>query len=70
VHVRWPAFPVFLRRFLEADRWLYLPLARGADRAAHGVARAHVGLLQVYLLWIILGAAAVLALLLLVGGGS
>ena len=70
MHVRVPAFPVFLRRFFEADRWLYYPLARGADRTAHGVARVHVGLLQVYLLWIIVGAVAVFLLLLLVGGGS
>ncbi len=70
VHVHAPAFPAAARQALEPDRWLYYPLARDADRVARGVARAHVGLLQVYLLWIILGAAAVFLLLLLVGGGS
>lgn len=69
-HVRAPAFPAAARQALEPDRWLYYPLARDADRVARGVARAHVGLLQVYLLWIILGAAAVFLLLLLVGGGT
>lgn len=70
VHVRAPAFPLVLRKLLEPDRWLYLPLAHGAERAARGVSRTHVGLLQVYLLWTILGALAVLLLLLLVGGAS
>ncbi len=69
-HVPVPVFPVFLRRVFEPDRWLYFPLARGADRTAHRVARVHVGLVQVYLLWVILGAIAVFVLLLLVGGGS
>jgi len=69
VHVRLPAFPALLRRALEPDGWLYFPLARDVDRAARGVARAHVGLVQVYLLWIILGAAAVFIVLALVGGG-
>ena len=70
LHFHLPPFPAAVRRFFEPDRWLYFPLARGADRAARGVSRTHVGLLQVYLLWVILGAIAVLLLLLLVGGGS
>ncbi len=70
VHVHLPPFPAFVRRVFEPDRWLYFPLARGADRAARGVSRTHVGLLQIYLLWVILGAIAVLLLLLLVGGGT
>ncbi len=70
VRVPRPPFPASVRRALDPDRWLYLPLARGADRAAHGVSRTHVGILQVYVLWIIAGAIVALAILLLFGGGS
>jgi len=66
--IRPPAFPAWLRASLELDRWLYHPLIRGAETTARGVSRTHVGLLQVYLLWIILGAAAVLALVFFLGG--
>jgi hydrogenase-4 component B len=61
-------FPAFLRRTLELDRWFYFPLARSAERAARGASRTHVGVLQVYVLWIILGAVAVTLILLLAGG--
>lgn len=66
---RWrlPRFPARVRRVLELDGWLYLPLARGAEWVARSVSRTHVGVLQVYLLWIVLGAVAVLAILLLIG---
>ncbi len=67
--VRLPAFPAGLRHALEPDSWLYLPLARDVDRAARGVARAHTGLVQVYLVWIIVGAAVIFLLLALLGGG-
>jgi hydrogenase-4 component B len=69
-HGHLPAFPQPLRRALDPDRWLYYPIARASESAAQGVSRTHVGVLQVYLLWIILGAAAVLALILLLGGGG
>jgi hypothetical protein len=55
----------YFRQALNPDGWLYQPLARTTERAARAVSRTHVGVLQVYLLWIILGAAAVLALVLL-----
>jgi hydrogenase-4 component B len=70
VHGQLPAFPQPLRRALDPDRWLYYPLARASERAAKVVSRTHVGVLQIYLLWIILGAVAVLALVLLLGGGA
>jgi hydrogenase-4 component B len=69
-HGRLPAFPQPLRRALDPDRWLYHPIARASEAAARSISRTHVGVLQVYLLWIILGAAAVLALILLLGGGG
>ena len=66
---RWrlPRFPAGVRKALELDNWLYYPLARGAERVARIVSRTHVGVLQIYLLWIVLGAIAVLAILLLIG---
>lgn len=69
-HPAVPAFPRVLRRILEPDGWLYLPVARGTEAAARRVSHAHVGVLQVYLLWIIVGAVAVVALVLLLGGGA
>jgi hydrogenase-4 component B len=70
VHGQLPAFPQPLRRALDPDRWLYHPIAQVSEATARRVSRTHVGVLQVYLLWIILGAAAVLALVLLLGGGG
>ncbi|MDP2959633.1 MAG: proton-conducting transporter membrane subunit [Longimicrobiales bacterium] len=64
---RLPAFPAAVRRILDFDAWLYLPLARWVERSAHGVSRTHVGVPQVYLLWMVLGAVAVVAILFLVG---
>lgn len=62
---RAPAFPPALRRALDLDRWLYEPVARAVDRAARAAGRAHAGVPQLYLLWILLGAAVVVAILLL-----
>lgn len=77
IHVRMPrmrlpqiAVPAFLARVVDVDRWLYRPLARGANEAARGVSRAHVGIPQVYLLWIIVGAIALITLLQLLPGGG
>ncbi|MBI2407259.1 MAG: hypothetical protein HYV19_03010 [Gemmatimonadetes bacterium] len=63
-------FPDFLRRTLDLDHWLYQPLARGTQGAVRGVSRTHVGIPQVYLLWIIIGAVAVILTVLLVTGGA
>ncbi len=65
VRVQPPPFPSPLRRALNPDRWLYLPLAGWVVRVSRAVARTHVGVPQVYLLWIVLGAAAVVAVVLL-----
>ena len=59
-----PPFPPRLRRALELDRWLFEPLVRLVDRAASGVSKTHVGTPQVYLLWIVIGAMAVLGIML------
>ncbi|MBP1619253.1 MAG: dehydrogenase (quinone) [Acidobacteria bacterium] len=71
VAVRAPRFPPWLRRVLDLDTWLYGPAARALGRGAAGVARSHVGIPQVYLLWIVIGAVAVVGLLLgLLGTGG
>ncbi len=65
--LRLPRFPAWVRKALELDGWLYLPLARGTEWLARSVSRTHVGVLQIYLLWMVLGAVAVLTILLLIG---
>lgn len=68
IGLRPPPFPLPLRRSLELDGWFYSPLARLMERVSHSTSRLHVGVPQVYLLWIVLGAM-VLAGLVLVAGG-
>jgi hydrogenase-4 component B len=62
VHV--PRFPAFLRRVLDFDQWLYTPTIKAVDRTADRISRTHVGIPQIYLLWIVIGAIAVTAILL------
>ena len=62
---RAPAFPRPLRRAFDLDRWLYDPVARSVDWAARAAGRTHAGVPQLYLLWMLLGAAVVVAILLL-----
>jgi len=61
-----PGFPAFLRRAFDIDAWLYDPLVRMLDRAAAGMTRTHVGTPQMYLLWIVVGAIVVVAIMLTV----
>jgi len=63
--VRPPRLPPLVRRGLNPDRWLYLPLVRWIDRSSRAVSRMHVGVPQVYLLWIVLGAVVVVAMVLM-----
>jgi hydrogenase-4 component B len=65
---RIPLFPRALRQALNPDGWLYFPLARWVERSSRTVARSHVGVPQAYLLWIVLGAVVVLAVILLAVG--
>lgn len=62
-----PPFPALVRRLLDPDAWIYLPLARGVERAARGVSRTHTGVPQVYLLWMVVGVIVVVAILFLAG---
>lgn len=66
VHV--PRFPAPLRRALDVDHWLYAPAAKVIDRTAARISRTHVGIPQIYLLWIVIGAIVVTGILLWVRG--
>ena len=66
VHV--PRFPAPLRRALDFDQWLYRPTVKVIDTAADRISRTHVGILQIYLLWIVIGAIVVTGILLWVRG--
>ncbi len=68
IQVRAPAFPAWLRRVFDLDAWFYLPMARAVDGGARGVSRTHVGIPQVYLLWIVVGAIAVIGIAMAVLG--
>jgi len=65
VEGRAPVFPPSLRRAFDLDRWLYAPVARAVERAAHAAGRTHPGVAQIYLTWIVVGAVVVVAILLL-----
>jgi hydrogenase-4 component B len=64
VQARAPAFPPWLRRAFDLDSWFYVPVARAVESGARGVSRTHVGIPQVYLLWIVVGAIAVIGIVL------
>ena len=64
IRVRAPAFPLWLRRAFDLDTWFYLPVARAVEGGARRVSRTHVGIPQVYLLWIVVGAIAVIGIVL------
>lgn len=59
-----PRFPAFVRRTLDLDQWLYRPTIKAFDTAADRVSRTHVGIPQIYLLWIVIGAIVVTGMLL------
>ncbi|UCG37727.1 MAG: oxidoreductase, partial [bacterium] len=64
---RAPTFPASVRRILDPDAWFYLPFAHAVERAAKVVSRTHTGVPHVYLLWMVVGVIAVVAILFLVG---
>jgi len=66
--VHLPRFPARIRRALDFDHWLYVPAAKVIDRTAASVSRTHVGIPQIYLLWIVIGAIVVTGILLWVRG--
>jgi len=64
------ARPRALEAALDTDVWLFRPLVASGRRVVEAIRRTHVGLPQMYLIWQVLGAVAVLAaLVLLLGQG-
>ena len=63
-----PRFPAPLRRALDFDHWLYAPTVKAFDKTADRVSRTHVGIPQVYLLWIVIGAILLTGILMWVRG--
>jgi len=57
-----PRFPGSLRALVDFDRWVYMPAAHSVEKAAGGVSKTHVGTPQIYLLWIVVGAIAVIVI--------
>lgn len=49
------ALPKKLLGVLDIDRWLYYPFVNGLMRLSRWFSRVHVGIPQVYILWIVLG---------------
>ncbi len=50
---------------LDIDRWLYYPFVNGLMRFSRWFSRVHVGIPQVYILWIVLGVTACIIVLFL-----
>jgi hydrogenase-4 component B len=47
--------PKILRAVLDIDHWIYYPFASGFVKLSRWFSRVHVGVPQVYILWIIIG---------------
>ena len=61
--------PGRLKAAFDIDHWLYYPFARGFMRLSRWFSRVHVGIPQVYILWIILGVIACIIVLFLLPAG-
>jgi hydrogenase-4 component B len=66
-HVPVPRLPSLkrLRSILDLDSWLYGPLLRAGGNMTDKVARSHVGVPQLYMIWQVIGMIVVLATLVL-----
>jgi hydrogenase-4 component B len=56
-------YPHSLARFSNFDAWLYAPITNAGLRLSKRLSRTHVGIPQMYLLWQVVGAAAIMILL-------
>ncbi len=61
--------PAALLRLLDIDKWLYYPGLRLGERIIRVISSTHVGLPQMYMLWMIVGAALAIIVLFSMGGG-
>lgn len=68
----WPEWkmPPFLAKIFDLDRWLFYPVSRGFMSVCAGVGRVHTGSGQLYLLFQIVGAVLVLALIFYIASGD
>lgn len=57
------AVPTFLQRLADVDSWLYGPLVKAGNRVTERLSRTHTGIPQLYMLWQVVGAILVLAIL-------
>jgi len=58
----------WLRRLLDFDQWAYYPFIRWGARMVGRFSATHAGIAQLYLLWMVIGTIAAVAVLLWLGG--
>lgn len=61
--------PYTLKAVLDIDHWLYYPFANGFMKLSRWFSRIHVGVPQVYILWIIIGLIACIIVLFVLPAG-
>jgi len=56
-NIPWPKIkvPAFIRKVLQVDRWFYYPLAKFVMKISDKFSVTHVGVPQIYTLWLIIG---------------
>jgi len=56
-NIPWPKIkvPAFIRKVLQIDRWFYYPLANFVMKISDKFSVTHVGVPQIYTLWLIIG---------------
>ncbi len=65
--LRAPGF-AWLRRLFDFDQWAYYPFIRWGARMVGRFSETHAGIAQLYLLWMVIGTVAAVAVLLWLGG--
>jgi hydrogenase-4 component B len=63
VRLRAPRFPGWLRKVWDVDTWLYRPTVAVGTRMTERLRRTHVGIPQMYLLWLVAGAVLVIGII-------
>ncbi len=61
--------PTAILKLLDIDRWLYYPGLRWGERIIRVISATHAGFPQLYVLWMIVGAALAVIVLFSMGGG-
>jgi hydrogenase-4 component B len=64
-NISWPKIkvPSFLKKALQVDQWFYYPLVASVMKIFDRLSRTHVGVPQVYALWLIVGLVLAIAVL-------